>query len=226
MSNSTSQDDKQPLIQKSLVEAKAELNDEEDAQINVNAVDQSSNFLLDSISSIQQMFDSITDSLSKLQSDFENKIKYDESKERTIDALHRELQDYREDLNFKILRPPVMDLVGLHDDLNMLAIRYRTHDEPSSGKSVAADFENFATEIEEIVSRYGFEFYQAEGDVFDRTLQRTQKVENTEKSELNKQIIERTRKGLRYGERVVRPEVVTAYRYVTLDHSNVLSSTP
>ncbi len=43
--------------------------------------------------------------LRELRQDFDTKIKYDESKERQVDSLHRELQSYREGLHFKIYAP-------------------------------------------------------------------------------------------------------------------------
>jgi molecular chaperone GrpE len=58
--------------------------------------------------------------IQRLKEDFETKAKYDESKDRLIDSLHRELQLYREGLHFKILRPVFIDLIAMHDDLGKL----------------------------------------------------------------------------------------------------------
>lgn len=166
-----------------------------------------------SIASMLQGFDFIARAISQLQADFDTKIKYDESKERTIDALHRELQDYREDLNFKILRPLILDLTRLYDDLNQLVMNYSKPEQPLEDR-IVSDLQTFVEEIEQIVSRYGFELYQVDTEIFDRSLQKVQKVEKTEQPDLDKQVIERVRPGLRYGDRVVRPEEVIAYRYV------------
>jgi molecular chaperone GrpE len=173
---------------------------------------------------IQQAMDTMTQSISRLQADFETKIKYDESKERTIDAMHRELQDYREDLSFKILRPLILDIVSLYDDLNLLS---RKDSEPEQSVEIGklgSDLKTFVADIEEIVSRYGFEFYRVDADIFDRSLQKTQKVVNTDNPDLDKQVLDRIRPGLRYGDRVVRSELVTAYRYVASSDSNPASS--
>jgi molecular chaperone GrpE (heat shock protein) len=173
---------------------------------------------------IQQAMDTMIQSISRLQADFETKIKYDDSKERTIDALHRELQDYREDLSFKILRPLIVDLVSLYDDLNLLNKKYSEPEPSLEASKFAADLKSFVAEIEEIVSRYGFEFYQVDADVFDRSLQKIQKVVNTDNRNFDKQIVDRVRQGLRYGDRIVRPEMVTAYRYVASSENNTTTS--
>jgi molecular chaperone GrpE len=169
---------------------------------------------------IQHAMDTMLQSISRLQADFETKIKYDESKERTIDAMHRELQDYREDLSFKILRPLILDLLSLFDDLNLLDRKYNEPEQSLDAGKIASDLKTFGADIEEIVSRYGFEFYRVDSNLFDRALQKTQKVVNTDNPNLDKQTIDRIRPGLRYGDRVVRPELVTAYRYVASSQSN------
>ena len=58
-------------------------------------IQQSIEQLLGSVVGLQQQIEA-------LQRSFESKIKYDASKEKVIDSLHRELQAYREDMHFKI----------------------------------------------------------------------------------------------------------------------------
>ena len=68
------------------------------------------------IDAVQQLIGT----MEQLRQDFDAKIKYDASKERQIDSLHSELQAYRAGLYFKILRPVILDLISMHDDLNRL----------------------------------------------------------------------------------------------------------
>jgi molecular chaperone GrpE len=159
------------------------------------------------ITSIRETLSGVAQMVSRLQADFENKIKYDESKERTINLLHQELQDYRNDLNFQHLRPLVMELVSLYDNMSVIAAKY---DAQGQSQEISA----FVQDIEDIVSRHGFEIYQTDSDVFDRTWQNVQKTLTTDNPDLDRHIASRVRKGLRYGERVMRPEMVTVYRYM------------
>src|SRR5579863_4500668 len=69
---------------------------------------------------VMQRLQMLTIEMQRLREDFETKVKYDESKERLIDSLHRELQVYREGLHFKILKPVVIDLIAMYDDLGKL----------------------------------------------------------------------------------------------------------
>src|SRR5579859_1071685 len=67
-----------------------------------------------------EMAQSLLTEMQELRHDFDTKIKYDETKERQLDTLHKELQTYREGLHFKILRPLFIDLIAMHDDLDKL----------------------------------------------------------------------------------------------------------
>lgn len=164
---------------------------------------------------IQPIIDNIHQSIAQLQKDFEVKVKYDESKERTINALHKELQDYREDMVFKILRPLIMDITSIYDHLQLLTKKYGNLSESNSANSIASELTSFTEEIEEIVSRYGFKFYQNDSETYDRSKQKAQKIINTDDSTLDKQIVEHLRMGLQYQKRIVRPETVSVYRYVS-----------
>lgn len=164
---------------------------------------------------IQPIIDNIHQAIAQLQKDFEVKVKYDESKERTINALHKELQDYREDMVFKILRPLIMDITSIYDHLQLLTKKYGNLSESNSANSIASELTSFTEEIEEIVSRYGFKFYQNDSETYDRSKQKAQKIINTDDSTLDKQIVEHLRMGLQYQKRIVRPETVSVYRYVS-----------
>ena len=152
--------------------------------------------------------------MARLQADFDTKIKYDQSKDQTIDALHNELQSYRDDLVFKILRPLALDLVAVYDDVTQIVAP--PEDAPRS-EDAARLADNVATvlyDIEEMLLRNGFELFEAEGDSYQGRLQQAQRVLSTSDPAQHEQIAARLRKGLRFGgERVVRREQVAVYRY-------------
>jgi molecular chaperone GrpE len=153
----------------------------------------------------------ITEIIQQLQADFQAKIQYDQSKERLIDSLHRELQGYREDLVFKILSPLVNDLVQLYDDVDKVTAR-KTGD--ADGDAVRDELrDHVLSDIESILERYGFDLYQTTDTLFDRKLHRVTRIMNTSEEALDLTIAEHGRRGLRYGERIVRPENVVVYQY-------------
>ena len=168
----------------------------------------------ESLESMKEMFSSLEKSMSSLQKDFDTKIKYDKNKESIIDKIHRELQTYREDLAFKLLRPLVLELTRITDQMRLLSAKYREENQTSEAAEFAKELEDFILDIQEAISSHGFDFFQVEGSIFDRSQQKVQKTIDTHESELDKQIAKRIGVGLRYKEKVVRPELVTVYRYV------------
>lgn len=145
-----------------------------------------------------------------LRSDFETKIKYDQSKERVIEVLHNELQDLREDLAFKILSPLVKDLVGIYDDISTEIAEDVGQQESQSQLSSAR---YMLEQITAILERYGFELFETNDSVFDRRLHSASRAVLTNEKELHLVIVERIRPGLRYGDRIIRPEKVVVYQH-------------
>src|SRR4051812_8683235 len=85
--------------------------------------------------------------LRELRERFESKIRYDEVKERQIDALHEELQGYRQGLYQQIMQPVVMDLISIYDEVaGQFA---RISGSPDGGLGFLAEM------IEEVLARYG-----------------------------------------------------------------------
>lgn len=179
-----------------------------------STLEETTEFFNESLNSMKEMLSSLEKSMSSLQKDFDTKIKYDKSKDSTIDSLHRELQTYREDLAFKFLRPLVLNFTRLTDQMRSLSAKYKAPDRSPEAVEFADELDNFILDIEEAISLHGFEFFQVEDPIFDRSQQKAQKSIDTDNYELDKHIAERIKVGLRYQEKVVRPEHVTVYRYV------------
>ena len=168
----------------------------------------------ESLESMKEMFSSLEKSMSSLQKDFDTKIKYDKNKESIIDKIHRELETYREDLAFKLLSSLVLELTRLTDQMRLLSAKYREENQTSEAAEFAKELEDFILDIQAAISSHGFDFFQVEGSIFDRSQQKVEKTIDTDESELDKHIAKRIGVGLRYQEKVVRPELVTVYRYV------------
>ncbi|MGQ9889110.1 MAG: nucleotide exchange factor GrpE [Aggregatilineales bacterium] len=147
--------------------------------------------------------EAIAQAVSQLRMDFDTKIKYDESKDRTINALHQELQDYRADIVLKHQRPLVNDLISLYDDLGRMV---------AAGGTVER-LSDIRADIEAILARNGIEAYEMPGDTFDSAFQRVQQVVPTDIAEQDRRVAARVRCGFRYGDRVIRPELVNIFRY-------------
>jgi molecular chaperone GrpE len=153
--------------------------------------------------------------MEQLRQDFDAKIKYDAGKERQIDSLHSELQAYRTGLYFKILRPVILDLISMHDDLSRLIDGIPSGEGMVSVAQVLKNLQSFQSTIEEILQRNGVEPYSVEGETFVSGRQRALQAVETTESSLDKQIARRVSKGFEYDEKILRPELVMTYRSVS-----------
>jgi molecular chaperone GrpE len=153
--------------------------------------------------------------MEQLRQDFDTKIKYDASKERQIDSLHSELQAYRAGLYFKILRPVMLDLISMHDDLTRLIEGIPRGEGTISVAQVLKNLESFQSTIEEVLQRNGVEPYSVEGEAFVSGRQRALQAVETTESSLDKQVARRVSKGFEYDEKILRPELVMTYRSVS-----------
>jgi molecular chaperone GrpE len=159
--------------------------------------------------SLLEKLDQLVDLMQGLQSDFEHKIKYDESKERIVTRLHDQLQDCRAGHHLQLIRPLVMGLISLHDDVNKLV-----ENSESIGPGQQKTFLSFAESIEEILIQNGVETYTLVDREFVPRQQRAVYTVPTEEPAEDRLIAKHIRKGFRYEERVLRPEIVATYKLV------------
>lgn len=61
----------------------------------------------------------------KIHDDFEHKIAYDLTKQRQIDSLHSELQQYKTNLIAKTNRPLINGMILLHDDMGSWLVSFK-----------------------------------------------------------------------------------------------------
>ena len=58
--------------------------------------------------------------LDAIQAVLEREQRAEATRERVIDRLHAELQEYKQDLLLKVQRPIFVDLIQLHDDIGKM----------------------------------------------------------------------------------------------------------
>jgi molecular chaperone GrpE len=147
-----------------------------------------------------------------LRSTFERELRGEGSRERIVDRLHAELQDYKQDLLLKVQRPIFIDLIQLHDDVGkMVAARERAEPDTAGSASFRGLLESIQTAIEDILYRQGVEPFSLETSEFDAKRQRAISTAPTEDSGLNKTVAARIRKGFVAGEKLIRPELVSVF---------------
>ena len=164
------------------------------------------------VEAIRALGESLGKRLDALQSLFEREGRAEATRERVVDRLHAELQEYKQDLLLKVLRPVFVDLIQLHDDIGkMVAAGADDAKDDDRAARLLGTMGGFQQGIEDILYRQGVEPFAVEADAFDPRLQRAVSTVPTEDGALNKTVAARLRKGFKAGEKVIRPEVVAVY---------------
>ncbi len=143
---------------------------------------------------------------------FDREIRAEGTREKVVDRLHAELQDYKQDLLLNVMRPVFVDLIQLHDDIGKMSASFLDAGGPDREAS-ASEFEKIRQGIEDILYRQGVEPFVSEGDAFDARRQRAVSTVATGDESLARRVAERHRKGFATGQKVIRPEVVSVYVY-------------
>ncbi len=149
--------------------------------------------------------------LDTLQTRFEREVRAEATREKVVDRLHAELQEYKQDLLLNVLRPVFVDLIQLHDDIGKIVdAQPASEGETRRLLDLMRDFQQGITDI---LYRQGVEPFVQEGDAFDPRRQRAVATVPTDDPSLAKKIAARHRQGFQAlsSEKVIRPEIVSVY---------------
>lgn len=155
--------------------------------------------------------------VAQLSSEFKEKLKYDAHKNKIIDNLHEELQEFREGVIKKHLHSMVMDLIKIIDDIR----KYRSHyadgrTEADAGETIEnlLDFmEDIASDLEDLFAWQGVTPFTCQDKAFDSTRQRVVKKVETDDPEKDKTVAASLRPGYEWDDKVIRPEMISVYVY-------------
>jgi molecular chaperone GrpE len=163
---------------------------------------------------IGRLGDRLSQQLDAIQTVLERESRAEATRERVIDRLHAELQEYKHDLLLKVQRPIFVDLIQLHDDIGkMIEARSAADPDPERATAVRGILESIQVAIEDILYRQGVEPFAAEGDAFDPRRQRAVATVATDDPARNKTIAARLRKGFQASDKLIRPEIVSVYTF-------------
>jgi len=167
---------------------------------------------LNDLSPVIKGVEALGEKVAALQTLLEREMRAESTREKVVDRLHAELQEYKQGLLLSILRPVFVDLIQLHDDVGKmggsLADSAAETIDPKRMQSVFADIQQG---IEDILYRQGVEPFTHDDENFDAKRQRAVSTVPTTDPALARQIASRHRKGFATSDKVIRPEVVSVY---------------
>jgi molecular chaperone GrpE len=161
------------------------------------------------LEAVAALGDTLAKKLDSLQTLFDREIRAEATREKVVDRLHAELQEYKQDMLLNVLRPVFVDLIQLHDDIGKMVAAHAESE--GDVRRLADTMAGFQQGIEDILYRQGVEPFTVDGAAFDPKRQRAVATVSTEDPAENKSIAVRHRKGFAAGEKIIRPEIVSVY---------------
>ncbi len=157
--------------------------------------------------------ESLGERFTGLNAAFESKIKYDRHKEKIIDNLHKELQDYKNDLAKSLLRPMIMDIIDVIDNNTRLVNRHEENEDTLDPRKLLEQMKAIPGELEEVLYRQGVEPFEVEQPGFDSRRQKIVKTDTTDDEAKNRTVSRCVHKGYRWERKILRREMVDVYLY-------------
>ena len=145
--------------------------------------------------------------LEAIQASLDRELRAEAARERVIDRLHAELQEYKQDLLLKVQRPIFIDLIQLHDDVGKMI--EAGDDDSELARGIRERLRAIQTALEDVLYRQGVEPFTVETDTFDPRRQRAISTVPVDDPALSKSVGARVRKGFQAGDKLIRPELVT-----------------
>lgn len=162
---------------------------------------------------IQERLIAIEEELRRSNELLHTRFLYDAAKEEMITRLHKELQEYKDDLYKKILKPVIMDLIVFADNMRSLAARYEETPDPGviqeRYRKLRSEFLKIGSHIEDLVYNYGVEPFSARpGETFNPKTQQARKNTITADPQEHKKILSSLSPGYTWDEQLLRRESV------------------
>lgn len=163
----------------------------------------------------EKMFEEIkvlNEKIANLNDMFLKKIQSMEFEKNVVNDLHKELQGYKDDLYFKLIKPTLMDLIDMKNS-------FKRGIENFSQKTEAEKInflETFIFEIDTILEKNDIEIYETDitnEQNFDVKKQKIVEKIETDKKENHGKVFKVKSNGYIYKGRVISPEKVEVYVY-------------
>ena len=149
--------------------------------------------------------------LQQIKGNLEHFMREDSSTKRAFDTLYQELQQYKSDFLFQFEKSFLIDLLSFYDSL----VWYQNMLESDTDNSKES-FSYLIEEFYELLRRRDVTPMPA-SETLDRQKHRVIQIENTDDPERDKGVASVVRRGFMRGERILREEEISLYRYTQED---------
>lgn len=172
----------------------------------------------DGMEFIAEQFNLLNRRIENLEGEFSGKLKYDRHKERIIDNLHKELQEYRNDLIRNLMQPVIMDVIRVIEDMKKLIVHHESKETSElNPEKLLKLLQSFPGDLEDLLFKLRVEPFQDDGAPFNPSRQKAARTIETDDKARDKTICRSVRNGYEWDGKVLLPELVEVYTYKAQD---------
>ena len=192
-----------------------------------------------------QTITELSDKIDSISKCYEEKIKYDEGKQTTINRQYSELQSIREGIPYSYLKSIIKDIILTMTDLRRMTRSFKNKLEKGEELSIDHVIDTYASyedDLLDILEKNGVDTYSYESNTYEPRKQKAVKIIDTSDESLNKVVAERLMDGFiktEYRqvedsdtkelkvvsvENIIEKEHVNVYKYVPAETEKVNES--
>ena len=144
---------------------------------------------------------------------FTNRIQRSETEGKIIDQMHKELQDYKSNLYFNLIKPILQDIIEVRDSIRRMSDNYAS--KPEGERNIPLKtFSDYTYDLQDILEKNEVSIYDSkEGDECIPVKHKVIRKVSTPVEELNGKIAESLSSGYEYSGKTISPEKVVVYIY-------------
>ena len=151
----------------------------------------------------------LSSEISEIRQILSDRLSNDQVREKAFDNLYTELKQYKDDWLFQAEKPLLLDLLLFYDSL--MWFQESLLKQEMSPDVIQDSFQYLIDEFTEILYRRDVNPIDA-GDVFDRTVHKAVKVEETDEEALDYKVNQVLKRGFVRADKLLRPEEVVITR--------------
>lgn len=163
--------------------------------------------------SILEAISELSGRIDQMNQLFIQKIQHTTHEEKIVDQMHGELQKYKQDMYAQLVRPILLDIIGIRDSILRISANYASKPEAEQCIPLKT-FRDYTFDIQDVLEKNNITIFDTkEGEEFNALKQRAVKRIPTSAEELHGRIAESMSSGYDYMGKTISPEKVAVYIY-------------
>ena len=166
---------------------------------------------------IEKLSEDIEKHMKLLETMFETKITADGQREKLIDSMHAELEQYKNDMFAKIFKPLLTDVIYLREDMRKVMRTMKEKDGQISADKFFSILDGYIMDTADILEKYDVEIFNCEEDEYVPIRQKIIKVLPTDDEKLSGIVADKLSDGYMLNEKVIFPQKAVVYKFNKID---------